>query len=138
MFTPIRKQSDDGGGPAVDIAPLIDVVFILLIFFLVTTTFVKDTVLSVDRAEASTATATDTLSVRVSITADGSVYTEGAEVDLTELARRVTRSVARDEIRSVIIVPDREAKAGRVVEVMDTVRDSGMHNVAIAAERSRR
>lgn len=136
MFTPIRnRRSEDSSGAAVDIAPLIDVVFILLIFFLVTTTFVKDTVLEVDRADSTSAQSTSDLSARVSITADGSVFTEGTEVDLAELGRRVQRAVAREELRSVIVIPDREARAGRVVEVMDAVRDAGMENVAIAAER---
>jgi biopolymer transport protein ExbD len=137
MFSSIQSRRDGDSGPVVDIAPLIDVVFLLLIFFLVTTTFVKDTIVDVQRAEAKSAASTERISLRVSITADGGVYSEGAAVDLAELGRRVERAVASQDLRSVIVIPDREVPAGRLVEVMDAVRQAGMRDVAIAAERVR-
>lgn len=136
MFRSVQNdQEGSGDGPVVDIASLIDVVFILLIFFLVTSTFVKDTVLEVRRAQASSATSTQRVSMRVSITAAGHVFTEGVEVDLEELGRRVERSIVRDELRSVVVIPDRDVPAGRLVEVMDRVRAAGMYDIAVAAER---
>ncbi|MFT5288306.1 MAG: biopolymer transport protein ExbD [Planctomycetota bacterium] len=135
MFQSVRNSNKSDGQAVVDIAPLIDVVFILLIFFLVTTTFVKDTVLEVDRAEASNAQPTDAVSMRISVAASGAVYAEGKPVELDELARRVQRAMQRDDLRSVIVIPDRAVPAGRLIEVIDLVRGMGMENIALAAER---
>lgn len=136
MFQSVRNRDQANDQAVVDIAPLIDVVFILLIFFLVTTTFVKDTVLEVDRAEAANAKPTDAVSLRISVAASGTVYAEGQPVELDELARRVQRAMVREDLRSVIVIPDRAVPAGRLIEVVDTVRGVGIESIALAAERS--
>ena len=135
MFQPLHRRVQRDAQAVVDIAPLIDVVFILLIFFLVTTTFVKDTVLEVDRAEAASARVSDAVSLRISIAASGTVFCEGSAVELDELARRVRRAMLQDDLRSVIVIPDRTVPAGRVIEVMDVVRIEEVENIALAAER---
>ena len=137
MFPSLQARRGTDDETAVDIAPLIDVVFILLIFFLVSSTFLQDTGVEVQRAEAATATASESLSLRLSITAAGNVYTGGEQVDLGELGRRVAQGKARGDVLSVLIIPDREASSGRLVEVMDVIRAAGIQQIAIAAEARR-
>lgn len=138
MFRSIQGEgSEEGMGSSneLGILNLIDVLFVLLLFFLITSSFSKETVVKVDRAQASTAQTTESVSLRISITASGAVFTEGVAVELSELKRRVERAIARDRMSSVIVIPDRAVPSGRLVEVVDTVREAGIQNVAIAAER---
>ena len=137
MFASKQRGRANTEGPAVDIAPLIDVVFILLIFFLVSSTFVKDTGVQVNRAEAVSAQSHDALSLRLGISARGNIFTAGEQVDLSELSRRVSHAKLNDDLRSVLVIPDRDCSAGRLIEVMDAVRQAGISDVAIAAERRR-
>ena len=138
MFRSIQRgEGDEGMGSSneLGILNLIDVLFVLLLFFLITSSFSEETVVKVDRAQASTAQSTEATNLRVSITASGAVYTEGVAVELTELKRRVERAIARDRTSSAIVIPDRAVPAGRLVEVVDAIREAGIQNVAIAAER---
>jgi len=136
LFKSLQSKTDRSPGTAIDIAPLIDVVFILLIFFLVTTTFVRDTGVDVDRPGAVVTRPLEPTSLRVSITASNEIYTDGGRVDLDELRVKVTEFVARDRQRSVIVIPDREVPSGRLIEVMDVARLAGAEDVAVATERT--
>jgi biopolymer transport protein ExbD len=139
MFRSIQRSegSDEGmsSNNELGILNLIDVLFVLLLFFLITSSFSEETVVKVDRAQASTAETTESAGLRISITASGAVFTEGVAVELAELKRRVERAIARDRTSSAIVIPDRAVPAGRLVEVLDAVREAGIQNVAIAAER---
>ena len=138
MFRSIQRgEGDEGMGSSneLGILNLIDVLFVLLLFFLITSSFSEETVVKVDRAQAATAQSTEATGLRVSITASGAVYTEGVAVELAELKRRVERAIARDRSSSAIVIPDRAVPAGRLVEVVDVIREAGIQNVAIAAER---
>lgn len=136
MFQSVQQR---GQGPgvvmSVDIAPLIDVVFILLIFFLVTATFVRDTGVTVDRPRASRVEALESESLRLSITAGGAVYSGGERMSDADLRRRVRAFTGRSERGSVIVIPDQAVPAGRLVQVMDLARQSGARRVAVASRR---
>jgi len=122
-------------GALVDIAPLIDIVFILLIFFLVTTTFVRETGMEVRRPEAVSARALEPAHLRVSISPTGSIHTEGERVTLSGLERRVRRFIARERKEAVIIIPDRAVSAERLVEVMDAAKLGGAREISVATRR---
>ncbi len=119
----------------VDISPLIDVVFILLIFFLVTATFVADTGMQVTRPEGTMSERLEATSMRASVTADGDVYSDGHRVSLEELQSKVSEFIAREHDRAVIIIPDVALPSGRLVEVMDAVRMGGATDVAVATQQ---
>lgn len=136
MFQSTRKRDDGSGGGAVDIAPLIDIVFILLIFFLVTTTFVQQTGMEVERPRATHAQSLATQSMRISIAPSGRVYTQGRQVSLEALRSRVGQFLDRQRDGAVIVIPDRRVPSGRLVEVMDAAKAGGAENVAVAAERT--
>jgi len=137
MFQSVQTRRNQTTGAAVDIAPLIDIVFILLIFFLVTTTFVRDTGVQVHRPQATVTQTLEPTSMRVSIASSGSIYTDGQAVSIEQLRDRVRQFVSRQRPRSVIVIPDRSVPSGRLIEVMDAARLAGAVDVAVATERQR-
>jgi biopolymer transport protein ExbD len=134
MFRSVQNR-DQSNGVLVDIAPLIDVMFILLLFFLVSSTFVRDTGVSVTRPQASMSQSLEPTSMRVSVTASGDVYAEGSQVSLDELRAKIAAFVAREKRRAVVVIPDVEVSAGRLVEVMDAAKLAGAEDVALATAR---
>ncbi len=135
MFQSVQRRGNGVSAPQVNLAPLMDMVFILLIFFIVTTTFVKETDIRVDRPQTTTLEALDSKSMRISITKSGAVYTEGRRVELAELREHIKRFVAREKSASVILIPDEATSAGRLVEVMDAAKLAGARDLAVATRR---
>ena len=136
MFQSVQSRlSQKRSAALVDIAPLIDIVFILLIFFLVTTTFVRDTGVEVTRPEAVTAQSVESTSMRVSIARSGAVYTDGREISLTELTSAVRQFMAKERQQAVLIIPDTQVPSGRLVEVMDAARLGGARAISVATRR---
>lgn len=135
MFRSVQTRSDSSSRALVDIAPLIDIVFILLIFFLVTATFVRDTGVEVNRPQATVTQALEPTSMRISITGNGSVYVDGRRVSLDELRSSVSDFIARERKKTVVVIPDVEVQAGRLIEVMDTAKMAGASDVALATRQ---
>ena len=135
MFRSVQQRDSKSAATMVDIAPLIDVVFILLIFFLVTATFVRDTGVDVVRPQATQTRSLEPSAMRVSITASGDIYTEGRRVTADELQARVQSFIAEQNKRSVIVIPDAEVTAGTLIEVMDAARRGGATDVALATKK---
>ena len=116
-----------------NIAPLIDMVFILLIFFLVTTSFVKETGVDINRPTASTAVSKEKASIMVGITAEGRIYMAKREIDIRAVRANIERALAESPEIQVIVVADRESKTGTVIKVMDGCKLAGAVNVSLAA-----
>lgn len=132
MFQSMQQRGKGESLVAIDIAPLIDVVFILLLFFLVTASFVRETGVDVQRPQASTGAALSPDAMRLSITESGAVYTEGQRVELPELQLRVRSFLSSTPGGPVIVIPDVRVPSGRLIEVMDAARAAGAVHVAIA------
>ena len=115
-------------------APLIDMIFILLIFFLVTTSFVRETGLEVSRPKAAAASPMDKSSLLVAIAPSGAVYFEGGEVELVSLRSLLRQRLHERADRTVVLVVDKEASSGRLVEVMDECKLAGAERLAVASE----
>ena len=136
MFQSTQQGVRSGAAAAaVDIAPLIDVVFILLIFFLVTATFVRPTGVEVERPTASQSESLEPESLRVSIAESGALYADGRKLSLTQWRERVREFVTSRELAHVIVIPDRAVPSGRLVRVMDEARAGGAEQVAVATRR---
>ena len=116
----------------VDISPLIDMVFILLIFFMVSTTFVKDMKLDLNRPSASTASAASTKAIRLYIDNAGDVYLDGQPVRVWVIQSRVRDLLASSTSGTVLVVTDDGVPAGRLVEVVDQARRAGAEDVGVA------
>lgn len=131
----VRKSIRGNDQVAIDMAPLIDMTFLLLIFFMVTTSFVKETGIDVMRSTAATAEVKDRGSVMIGVNAEGDVYMEGKKVDLRSVRSLVERALAEDPEAGVVVVADKDSNTGDVVRVMDQCRLAGAHNVSLAARR---
>ena len=131
------RQSLRGGDSRVDInmGPLVDMVFLLLIFFVVTTSFVKETGIDVSRATAATAEVKDRGNIMIAVNAEGDVYFEGKRIDVRSVRALVERALAEDPESGVVVVADKESQTGAVVETMDQCRLAGASNVSLAASR---
>ncbi|MDO7597245.1 MAG: biopolymer transporter ExbD [Pseudomonadota bacterium] len=128
-----RRQS--GAIAEVNMTPLIDMVFILLIFFIVTTSFVKETGVDVSRPSAQTAVKKELANIMISITPNDEVWMDKRQIDRRAVRANVERMHAENPEGSVIILADKEAKTGLLIEVMDQARLAGVANVSIAAQR---
>jgi biopolymer transport protein ExbD len=126
-----------GGNDNVDVnmSPLIDMVFLLLIFFVVTTSFVKESGIEVQRSTAATAEVKEKASVMIGVNDEGEVYMAGKRVDLRSVRGLVERSLAEDPEAGVVIVADKGSETGVIVQVMDQCRLAGAVSVSLAAKR---
>lgn len=118
-----------------NIAPLIDMVFILLIFFLVTTSFLKETGVDISRPTASTAVSKAITTILIGVTKDNTIHIDRREVDIRAVRANVERALAENPDGSVVIVADKESLTGLVINVMDACKLAGAENVSIAASR---
>lgn len=122
----------------VNLTPLIDIVFILLIFFIVTSSFVKESGIDVNRPSALTAVRKEQGNIIISISRDGAIWLDQRQVDRRAVRAHVERLQAENPEASVVIVADRDSRTGLMVEVMDQVRLAGVSRIAIAASRQDR
>ena len=123
-----RRQSVE-----VNIAPLIDMVFILLIFFLVTTSFVKETGVEINRPAAATAVSKEKSNVLIGITSDNRIFMDKREIDVRSVRANVERALAENPEAGVVIVADKASSTGIAIKVMDGCKLAGAKNLAIAA-----
>ncbi|GAB6146977.1 ExbD/TolR family protein [Desulfocicer niacini] len=125
------------GNLELNIAPLIDMVFILLIFFLVTTSFVKETGVDISRPAASTAVSKTGTTILIGVTKDNTVHMDKREIDPRAVRANVERALAENPEAAVVIVADKESLTGLVINVMDNCKLAGAENVALAASLPR-
>jgi biopolymer transport protein ExbD len=118
----------------INISPLIDMVFILLIFFIVTTTFVEETGIEVDKPQAASAAVLDKNSILLAVTAQGQVVYGGQEVGVGGV-RPLVRRLSESEPLPVILQVDQAAAAGIVIRVLDEAKLGGAKNVSVATEQ---
>ena len=120
---------------AVDISPLIDMVFILLIFFMVTTTFVKDMKVDLQRAGAASASLASTQSIRILIDPAGQIFVDNLPVRVWMLQSRVRDLLQESPEAPVLVVTDQQVSAERLIEVIDQCRLAGAVDVGVATEK---
>lgn len=117
----------------VNMAPLIDMVFILLIFFLVTTSFVRESGVDVQRPSAATAVSRQKANILIGITNDNRIFMENREMDIATLRLSVERALAENPDSIIVVVADRRSSTGTAVRVMDACRLAGATNISLAA-----
>jgi biopolymer transport protein ExbD len=119
-----------------DMTPMLDIVFIMLIFFIVTTSFVKESGVTVTTPQAQTSSQQENANIFIAITEAGEVWIDRRPVDPRSVRAIVARLRADNPEGSVIIQSDEKAATGMLVEVMDQVRLAGVEGIAIAADKS--
>lgn len=120
-------------GSEINMTPMIDIVFILLIFFLVTTSFVKETGVDVNRPSAQTSERQERGNILIAITVNGEIWIENHLVDIRAVRANVERMLADNPEAAAIVTADKESTTGLLVEVVDQARLAGISNVSIAA-----
>ena len=118
----------------IDMTPMLDIVFIMLIFFIVTTSFVKESGIDVNRPSASTGVTKEQGNIIVGIKANGDVWIDKRLIDIRAVRANVSRLHAENPLGTVIIAADRETKTHVLVRVMDQIRLAGIMNASIATE----
>lgn len=129
-----RRSRSEQESSEVNLTPMLDVVFIMLIFFIVTTSFIRESGIEIERPESSAATPRPDAQVMVALTPEGTVWIEGRPVDLHRVGSEVAALVS--DSGSVVIQADRRTATGTLLEVMDRLREAGVEDVAVAATRS--
>ena len=118
----------------IDITPMLDVVFIMLIFFIVTSTFVKESGVDVTRPDAETSVPTDALSIQIGITANNQIWFDKRQVDKRAVPANVEKGLAESPGAAVIIIADALSNTETLIEVMDQSRLAGASNISVATD----
>jgi biopolymer transport protein ExbD len=118
----------------IDISPLIDMVFILLIFFMVSTTFVKDMKLDLNRPGASSATPASSKSIRVYIDNKNNIFIDGQPTKAWVLQSKVRDLLKTGTSTSILVITDKDVPAERLIEVVDACRLAGAKDIGVATE----
>lgn len=130
-FSNMTPQADEG---EIDITPMLDVVFIMLIFFIVTASFVKESGIEVNRPDASTSTAKPRANILIAINEQGEIWINKRKVDESQVRANIERMHAENPQGTVVIQADEEAKTRLLVAVMDAARQAGVYDVSLATE----
>ena len=128
-----RRHSSESSEHGIDLAPMLDFVLNLLIFFIITTSFIKESGTTVFRPEASTAEARESGNILIAIRPTGEVWMDRKQVDLREVRPTIERLHIERPDDTVVIIADKNSRAGLLGFVMDEVRQGGIKEVAIAA-----
>ena len=130
------NTDEDDSGAGIDMSPLIDCVFILLIFFIVTTTFVEETGIEVDKPQAASASSLEKTSILLAITAGGQVVYGGEEIAMPGIRPLVQRFIQKDPSTPVIIQADKASQSGILVRVIDEAKLGGAQKVSLSTAKA--
>ena len=131
-FRSFGEGDDDSGG--IDISPLIDCVFILLIFFIVTTVFIEETGVEVDKPQAASSVNLEKNSILIALTGEGEVVYGGRKIGIAGVQPLVKRMIAREEM-PVIVQADSNVPSGLFVRVIDEAKLAGATKVSVATKK---
>ena len=118
----------------IDLAPMLDFVLNLLIFFIITTTFIKESGVVVNRPSAVTASAKDKATVLIAIRPNGEIWVDKKPIDIRLLRTYIERAHAERPDDTVVIIADKDSTSGMLKDVMDQVKAGGIEAIAVAAE----
>jgi biopolymer transport protein ExbD len=127
-----RRKSEE---TAIDLSPLIDMVFILLIFFMVSTTFVKDMKIDLERPSAQSASRASTKAIRVHLERSGGLFLDGAPVKLWMIQSQIRQKLKDSPGRSVLVITDKLVQAQQLIDVVDQCRMGGAKDVGVATNK---
>ena len=125
----VQEESDE-----INLTPMLDVVFIMLIFFIVTANFIKEPGLEINRPDSETSEITENAAILIAIGAAGEIYMDGRRIDVRQVKANVIRLIAENPQGSVVIQADVKSTAEKIVAVMDEVREAGVVDISIASE----
>ena len=127
---PRRKQKDMG----IEMGPLMDIVFILLIFFVATSSFTRETGVDVTKPQAQSASQLEKENLLIAITREGTIHMNERQVDLASLQDILKQSLAKAPDREAVVIADKGSETGVLVQVIDMCNLAGVKKVSIAAQ----
>jgi biopolymer transport protein ExbD len=130
---PAKHSEDTGGHTGIDLAPMLDFVLNLLIFFIITTSFIKEAGTRVNKPEAATAEYKRNGNILVAIRPNGDIWLDRKQVDLRDVRNIIERMHNERPEDTVVIIADKDSQTGVLTQVMDQVRSAGIETVSIAA-----
>lgn len=130
----LGRQSSTSEEATIDLTPMLDIVFIMLIFFIVTSSFVNESGVEVNRPSASHATSQKGASIMVAVTANDEIYVNKREVDPERLQASIEQLITDKETAAVVIQGDELAQNGTIVKVIDAAKGAGIQRISLATE----
>ncbi len=130
------QQAQQEEESEINITPMLDVVFIMLIFFIVTATFIKEAGIEVNRPDAQTAVKQEKANILIAIGPNNDIWIDRRQVDIRSVRPNIERLHAENPQGSVVIQADKESKTDTLIQVMDASRQAGVYNVSIAANEN--
>lgn len=119
----------------INITPMLDIVFIMLIFFIVTTSFTKETGVTIIKPIAGQAVAIQNGTILIGVRPNDDIWMEKRQVELREVRQMVERARAENPEGSVVIVADKGSRIGTLAQVMDQVKMAGVQGISISAKK---
>ena len=132
FFNQVQQEEES----EINITPMLDVVFIMLIFFIVTASFVKEAGIDVNRPEAATAVKKERANILVAISDKGDIWINKRKVDIRSVQANIERLKAENPQGTVVIQADKKATTDTLIKVMDSARAAGVFDVSIAAQEA--
>lgn len=130
----MRDHAQQDEEEEINMTPMLDIVFIMLIFFIVTAVFVKEAGVDVEKPGAETAVAQQNISILIGLTEDSKIWINRTEVELESVRTTVEKLHAENPKGAVAIQPDGEADGVVLLKVYNAIRDAGVERIAIATE----
>jgi biopolymer transport protein ExbD len=127
-----KRHGEESEETGIDLAPMLDFVLNLLIFFIITTSFVKEAGISVTKPEALTAESKDNGNILIAIRPNGDIWMDKRQVDISEIRGAIERLHIERPDDTVVLIADRESETGVLTKVMDQVKLGGIADVSIA------
>ena len=118
----------------IDLTPMLDVVFIMLIFFIVTASFIKEAGVEVNRPEASTSDPKENVNILVAITATNEIWMDNRRIDVRAVRANIERLHAENPKGAVVNQADNESNTETVAGVLDAAREAGVYDVSLATD----
>ena len=118
----------------INLTPMLDVVFIMLIFFIVTANFIKEPGLEVNRPDSDTSEIQENAAILIAVGGNDEIYMDGRRIDVRQVKANVLKLLADNPQGTVVIQADETASADAIIQVMDGARDAGVFDISLAAE----
>lgn len=132
----LRKQNEE---PRIDLTPMVDVVFLLLIFFMISTTFVESPGISIKLPESSAQTVDrEPKEIKVYLSREGDVFYRDKKISVDDFKAVLAEYQPAKDLTTVLLLADQDSRHGKVVTLMDLARDAGFTKLAIATEQRKK
>lgn len=129
-----RNATADDNASEIDLTPMLDVVFIMLIFFIVTASFIKEAGIEINRPEASTSTQKKNVNILVAVSATNEIWIDNRRIDKRAVRSVIERMHAENPKGAVVVQADNESTTETVISVIDSARSAGVYDVSLATE----